>query len=108
LKLACAQCHKGAASADRAGFPETAQCRVCHPDKEVTIPSRRVYQIADYVFFSHARHTAAKVDCQSCHGPVSSRESLTIEVAHTMKSCIACHKARGATLVCNSCHELGQ
>jgi hypothetical protein len=33
---------------------------------------------------------------------------VTKEVPTTMKSCVACHKARRAAVDCNTCHELGQ
>lgn len=71
-------------------------------------PSQRIYRLADYVFFSHARHGAAKVDCARCHGPVYERAVLAKEVDHSMKACIDCHKQNKATVVCTACHELGQ
>jgi hypothetical protein len=99
----------------RAGFPQFAQCRTCHTadskislTEEVRIPARRVYRIPDYVLFSHARHAAAKVDCARCHGPVEARDVLTVEVEHTMKACVDCHKETKATIACAACHELGQ
>jgi hypothetical protein len=33
---------------------------------------------------------------------------LTAEVTHNMKTCMACHAARGASNKCHICHELGQ
>jgi hypothetical protein len=98
---------------DLAGFPETAQCRVCHlqPDwpAPAEIPSRRVQEQRDYVVFSHAKHTvAAKIDCSACHGQVLARDVLTMEVKHNMKWCMDCHRQQKATLACNACHELGQ
>ena len=30
----------------------------------------RVYQLPDFVFFSHAKHSEAEVACTKCHGPV--------------------------------------
>jgi hypothetical protein len=72
------------------------------------VPSKRVYKLADFVVFSHARHAAAKVECGRCHGPVYEREQLTAEVSHSMKACVDCHKQTKATIVCTACHELGQ
>jgi hypothetical protein len=98
---------------DLAGFPEVAQCRVCHVQPEwkapAEIPSRRVQEQRDYVVFSHAKHTvAAKLDCAACHGQVLDRDVLKMDVKHSMKWCMDCHKERKATLLCNACHELGQ
>ncbi|MBM3813824.1 MAG: cytochrome c3 family protein [Acidimicrobiia bacterium] len=110
LKLNCAFCHSGAAKAERAGFPKATTCRTCHtsfPD-DAKFPAQRVYRLADYVFFSHASHVNAKVDCARCHGPVNERPVLTKEVDHTMKACVDCHKEHKATVVCTACHELGQ
>jgi hypothetical protein len=40
---------------------------------------------------------------------VMERDAITApEVPITMKGCVACHKARGASLDCHICHELGQ
>ncbi len=68
----------------------------------------RIYRVPDYVFFSHGRHARAKVECESCHGPVARREALEKEKRTDMRSCMACHKARGASIACQVCHELGQ
>jgi Class III cytochrome C family. len=74
LKLRCISCHRDAERAALAGFPGMEQCKVCHTDMaERTIPSRRVYELPDFVFFSHARHAVSKVECKSCHGNVRCR-----------------------------------
>ena len=71
-------------------------------------PSRQVYTVADFVFFSHARHRKAGLDCALCHGAVAEREVVRKELPTTMKSCVDCHKARRAPVECNICHELSQ
>ena len=114
LKLACVTCHPAAAKAERAGFPKLATCEGCHspvPGGGAAIPSKRVYRLADFVIFSHARHTAKEagaVECARCHGPVYERDTLTAEVEHTMKACMECHRESKASLACVACHELGQ
>jgi c(7)-type cytochrome triheme protein len=98
--------------AERAAFPKVEQCTVCHAGadwKAPAIPSQVVYTVRDFVVFSHARHVyVAKVECARCHGDVAASDTVTREVVHNMKSCMACHKERGATNACNVCHELGQ
>ena len=60
-------------------------------------PAQQVYTVADFVFFSHARHRKAEIDCRSCHGAVAERDAMTQEVPITMKDCVDCHKARHAS-----------
>ncbi|MEZ5355476.1 MAG: cytochrome c3 family protein [Bryobacteraceae bacterium] len=114
LKLACVTCHSTVAKGERAGFPKLAVCQGCHdpvPGGVEKIPSQRVYRLADFVIFSHARHTAkdaGKIECARCHGAVEARDTLVAEVEHTMKACIACHRETKASVACTACHELGQ
>lgn len=106
LNLPCLFCHKTAASAERATFPEWKTCRTCHTEKaEQPIPSRRVYKLPDFVFFSHARH---KMECAACHGDVKAQAKLEAHRSTKMAACVDCHKEHSATVVCNACHELGQ
>jgi len=72
------------------------------------IPWVRLYQVPDFVFFSHASHAAAGVGCASCHGAVAEREALAAEMPTNMQSCVACHKERHASISCVLCHQLGQ
>ena len=107
LKIACAQCHPGAAVKERAGFPAVAQCQGCHKDWSAKIPSQRVYKVRDFVFFSHAAHKD-RTGCADCHGDLWQQTSVTLFRPTTMIACVECHKENKATQVCNSCHELGQ
>lgn len=108
LKMKCTQCHATAEKEEIASFPGVSACRVCHTSMATReIPSRRVYLLRDFVFFSHASHHAAKVACVSCHGDVANHETLKVERPTTMAACVACHKETKATLECNACHELG-
>ncbi|MEO7650940.1 MAG: cytochrome c3 family protein [Bryobacteraceae bacterium] len=126
LKIECVFCHATVDKSERAGFPAAQKCMVCHAQLPKSgealealaaaastpgaklFPSHRVYRLPDFVFFGHARHGTAKVECQSCHGPVMERETLTREVPTTMKTCVDCHKASHASITCTICHELGQ
>jgi hypothetical protein len=109
VNLACTFCHKGATTAERAGFPAWKTCRTCHVEKaEQTIPSQRVFRLPDFVFFSHGRHTAAKVECAACHGDVKAQAKLESRGSTKMAACVDCHKEQKATVNCNACHELGQ
>lgn len=71
-------------------------------------PTHRVYTLADFVFFSHARHRQAAIDCRACHAAVADRDVVIREFPTTMKACVDCHKAHHASVACNACHELSQ
>jgi hypothetical protein len=109
LKMKCVSCHVTAEKEEIASFPEVKQCRTCHvamADRE--IPSRRVYQVKDFVVFSHARHAESKTACATCHGDVMSMAKVELARPTTMAACVACHKETKASVTCNTCHELGQ
>jgi hypothetical protein len=109
VNLSCTFCHKTAATSERAGFPAWKTCQTCHPQKEAqSIPTRRVYKLPDFVFFSHAAHSAAKVSCAACHGEVKEQAEITLHRSTKMAACVDCHKENNATAACNACHELGQ
>jgi formate-dependent nitrite reductase cytochrome c552 subunit len=123
-RIACADCHPKAQTDERAGIPQAAQCMICHTTiakdapaiRELArlaagkenIPWVRVYRLPDFVFFSHAVHGKAAVECRTCHGPVEEREILQKEVSTGMRACVDCHRARKAPVDCTRCHELGQ
>ncbi len=122
--ISCKGCHLGADSSERAGLPAVQKCMLCHSSikaesasiqKLATMAGEdrdpawvRVYQLPDFVFFSHANHSAAEVACATCHGPVEKREVLSQEVSTSMETCMNCHLARQASTDCHLCHELGE
>jgi hypothetical protein len=123
-QIRCADCHPLAQREERASIPQAGRCMVCHATiqkdapairelaryaaQKETIPWVRVYRLPDFVFFSHAVHIKATVECQTCHGPVAERDVLQKEVSTSMRACVECHRARKAPLACSRCHELGQ
>ena len=121
--LSCLQCHASATEKDQAGLPNAEQCLVCHdamigdsPEvKKLAEAHRRgekvkwvrVYQVPDFVFFSHASHLKAGQQCATCHGLVDQRDVLAKEISTGMTSCMNCHAARKASNDCSLCHQLG-
>ncbi len=75
---------------------------------ERSIPMTRVYEVPDFVFFSHAKHLGAKLQCDSCHGNVALQASVHAQQPVRMKWCVDCHKSSKAKVGCTTCHELGQ
>ena len=94
LKMKCVSCHE---IGERASFPDVSKCQSCHPEFKLSgriVPEKPVCVLPDFVFFSHARHSA---DCEACHKTF---------VAMKMKTCVDCHKANRAAVACTVCHDL--
>jgi hypothetical protein len=122
--MSCLDCHQGVANKERAGLPDTARCMLCHEtiatdsadvQKLAKIHGEggklewvRVYEVPDYVFFSHATHVNSGEECATCHGPVQQRAVLSKEVSTSMIACMNCHAAKEASIECYTCHDLGQ
>ena len=122
--IQCPDCHAGAGKQERAGLPQAGQCMLCHQTiaaeseeikKLATLQKTgekiawvRVYEVPGFVFFSHANHVTAGVECATCHGPVEQRQVLAKEVSTSMTTCMNCHAARQVPNHCHFCHSLGQ
>jgi len=122
--ITCLDCHPGAGKMERAGLPDAGQCMLCHQSIKTESPAIvklkamqeagekvewvRVYNVPDFVFFSHANHVKGGVECGTCHGPVAQRQVLAKEVATSMTSCMNCHAVRKVDNHCHFCHSLGQ
>jgi len=120
--LSCKDCHKIAEPGYQAGFPSEATCMACHVSIKKESPAiqklaslakakqkivwKKIYNIPEYVWFSHASHAVdAKIACETCHGPVSEREVLFKEKPTNMTSCMRCHAQHGAPNGCDFCHN---
>ena len=121
--MECLDCHPGAAARERAGLPDREDCMLCHQSIAADRPAvrllaelpagrrirwERAYRVPDFVFFSHARHAAAGIDCGTCHGPVATRSVIRQEVSTNMVACMNCHARREVSNECFLCHDLGQ
>jgi len=56
------------------------------------------------VRFQHAPHIRAKVDCTACHGDVANQTVAERVVDHNMGFCVNCHRQKGASNDCLTCH----
>ncbi len=111
LKMPCTKCHTGAQKAAGAGFPGEEECKVCHTAftaAQTKFPTKRVYRLPDFVFFSHKVHLDAKAECARCHGNVNATAAVTLAVPPTMTMCVDCHRETKASIECFVCHEIGQ
>ena len=122
-RMACVDCHPGATASAQAGLPDRDKCMLCHQAiavessavrKLAALPQgtkirwQRVYQVPDFVFFSHAEHAAEELACADCHGPVQDRRVLSQEFSTNMVVCMNCHAQRQVSNECYLCHDLGQ
>lgn len=120
--IKCLDCHPIRKPGFYAGYPQEATCMGCHvsikPDSasiqklaefakaKKSIPWVKVYNVPDYVWFSHElHHKEAKLECVNCHGPVAEREVIVKEKPVTMKSCMDCHTTLNAPNECDVCHD---
>ena len=94
------QCHQTMAT-DRPGVQQLAALA----KGGAAIRWVRVYQIPDYVVFSHHAHTNAGSTCADCHGPVVDLERMAKVGDVSMAGCVNCHSAKGASTDCSSCHQ---
>lgn len=122
LGLECRTCHVNPDPGSLMTFPPTVLCMGCHqaiaadrpPIQKLAtfaasgkpIPWVRVYQLPDYVFWSHATHLQAGVTCADCHGPVAERDVTRQETnIVTMAGCLSCHDKRQVFTDCGDCHD---
>ena len=53
----------------------------------------KVHNLPDHVYFNHAQHVrAGKVQCQTCHGPVTEMDEIKQFAELSMSWCINCHR----------------
>ncbi|MGE0760602.1 MAG: cytochrome c3 family protein [Pirellulaceae bacterium] len=122
LSLDCAQCHTMPEPGEAATFPSTDTCMGCHTSVASDRPAiqelaaahasgasiawRRVYNLPDYVFFSHKTHVStAGGTCETCHGVVAEMPVMQRVKDTSMAACVTCHEANAAPTGCNTCHE---
>jgi hypothetical protein len=119
----CVDCHISVEKSARAGLPQPDRCMLCHQavksdspqvrelarmrDSAARIAWVRVYRVPQFVFFNHANHRKAGIECVTCHGPVADREVLSQEFSTSMVACMNCHASRKVSNECHFCHALG-
>lgn len=120
-EIACQYCHTYARRSTVAGIPSVQLCMGCHRnvaqespqvqklsaywEEQASIPWTRVYDMPDFVYFSHKRHVRADVACQECHGPVETMETVARSGELDMARCVNCHLQNQASVDCLTCHK---
>lgn len=122
LGLQCSSCHENAAPGVMMTFPTTAKCMSCHktvgrnlpPIQKLAayaksgkpIPWVRVYVLLKGVTWTHQKHLAAGVQCETCHGPVTQMAVMREATGITaMSVCLKCHMMNNAPTTCQTCHS---
>ena len=53
----------------------------------------RIHNLPDHVYFNHSQHvTVAKLECQTCHGPIEEMETVKQYAPLSMGWCVNCHR----------------
>jgi hypothetical protein len=122
-EIPCLYCHVQARRSPSAGVPSVNKCMGCHAEVATDSPQIRlltnywdtkepiawvkVHDLPDFVHFTHKRHVAAGIECQTCHGPVETMERVSRQAPDEMGECLSCHKEHEVVngLDCVTCHK---
>ncbi len=120
-EIACLYCHIYAERSSVAGVPSVQKCIGCHKmiaiddpevqklltywDNREPIPWIKIYNVPDFVYFSHRMHLNAEVACEECHGNLLEMDEVKKVSSLSMGWCLECHKKMKAPIDCNVCHK---
>jgi Zn ribbon nucleic-acid-binding protein len=118
--LKCAECHTLAPSGEVVSIPTGKTCMACHSqvakdrssiadlksyvDENQPVPWVRIYELPSFVEFNHRTHLDSGAKCETCHGPVATRDHLWRESDLNMAGCVNCHRTTRASTNCRVCH----
>ena len=121
LQIPCTYCHVFVERSRHAGAPPLSPCMGRHSKKatereenrKLTPPYDekrpvewvRVYALPEFIYFSHKRHVKAGVECAMCHGDVAGMKRVRRVNELLMGWCVSCHRVRGASRDCATCHK---
>ena len=108
LGAQCLYCHPAAAWGPTAGLPSTELCWSCHQQIEKEspeldklaafvsenepVPWVPVFIQPDFVHFTHDRHVASGISCETCHGDIGSQRTAEPIARQNMGWCLDCHQ----------------
>lgn len=122
-EIPCLYCHVQARRSISAGVPSVSKCMGCHAEVAAERPQVRllanhfanrepiawvkVHDLPDFVHFTHKRHVAAGIECQTCHGPVETMDVVSREAPVKMGLCLNCHRQHDVQYGtdCWTCHK---
>jgi hypothetical protein len=119
--MPCLSCHVYADKSPVAGIPSGKKCMGCHKFVAKEKPGvkllaerveegrplrwARVFDLPDFIYFSHRVHIRARIDCKECHGDVATMKVVRQDRPFTMGRCLECHEERRANRDCVACHK---
>lgn len=119
--MACLSCHVYADDSPIAGLPSLRLCMGCHRFAGRDRPAfaalvaawerrepptwPRLTTVPDHVYFTHRMHVRANIECSACHGAVERMRTMSVTRSLDMAFCMDCHRRRGASLDCLTCHK---
>ncbi|HJM82831.1 MAG TPA: cytochrome c3 family protein [Nitrospinota bacterium] len=119
-KIPCQYCHTFARRSEMSGVPGAARCMNCHESVKQEAPEIKkviahyennkpiewvkVFDLPDHVWFSHKKHIAKDVSCQTCHGPIEKMDVVSRTNDFQMGFCLDCHQENEAPTDCWTCH----
>ena len=124
LGLDCQLCHQQVSTGAHAGLPDATTCTMCHLAPQGTsaeaarvsalltagdpLRFNKLFRLPSHVYYTHRRHVAiAQLDCRTCHGEIATTERPPGRplVRIDMGFCLDCHRTKGQSVDCVSCHR---
>lgn len=121
--ISCSTCHQYYETEAFSGLPAADVCAVCHLEPQGKSAEERklvgllkagapldwkpLFRQPPHVYYSHRRHVVvAKLDCPVCHGEIAKTTAPPSRVKRlVMQNCIDCHRRRGVSAECTTCHR---
>jgi hypothetical protein len=123
-KMECQYCHWNVTKGGFAALPDVETCMGCHKivpgrddaskaeinklkkyyDEGEPIKWLKVHVMPDHYKFNHKRHVKGGVACHECHGQVPEMDKVERVSSMKMGWCLDCHRMRGASIDCTTCH----
>lgn len=120
--LQCTGCHSGVTRGPDAGIASVTFCMACH--QAIATDKPEIKKLAAYAArgeeppwqpvywfypemhlqFQHAPHIRNGIACEQCHGDLSKQTVAARSKNLTMNFCLSCHKAKGVSVDCVTCH----
>lgn len=110
LEMECLYCHTGVEETAVGAMPPLSTCMGCHrvaggglpPVEELraywergeAVPWEPVFQLPEFVQFTHRAHLRNSIACERCHGPVGEMDRVYRATSLSMGWCLSCHRSR--------------
>ena len=84
---------------------DPAQKRYANPEKPIEWV--KIHNLPDHVYFNHSQHVkAGKVQCQTCHGPITEMGEVKQFTDLSMGWCVNCHRESKVQFVDNKFYSI--